>query len=99
MKTKYNRVILRRWRSGPRSVIAFLPDSPGASPGTYKAYELAFGRVFVDVDYVAMIAQTVAADVRDQDSIALLDGLKALGMNPRVAIRRSPQPARGDIAA
>ena len=84
------RVVLRRWKVGSRAVIALMPDKPGAQDRTCKAFELAYGRRLEDVDYAAVVAKTMAVDLRDQEAVDLLAELTSWGMNLKIMFRWAP---------
>lgn len=84
MRPKNDRVILRRWRAHPRTVIACLPDAP-ANPGAMLMYE----RVgqHGEGDYRGILPRTAPVSVTEPDAAAMLRELRAIGYRPVVRRR------------
>jgi hypothetical protein len=93
--TKYDRVILRRWRSAPHDLIAVFPDEPGtSSPHTCSSYMHVGQHASCDW-HLGIVPQTspVKAKTVQQlapDAVALIAELKQIGYHPRL-IERMPR--------
>lgn len=73
-----DKIIIRRWRRSPRTVIALFPDIP-ASPGLVQSYEHIGQHGGADLDYILQPNTTQPASRRAPDTKELLNELKTLG--------------------
>jgi hypothetical protein len=95
--SKYDRVILRRWRSAPHDLIAVFPDEPGTnSPHTCSSY-MHVGQHGSCDWHLAIVPQTEPVRSKTvyglpSDAAALLAELKQIGYHPRL-VQRMPRDA------
>lgn len=87
---KYDRVILRRWNTGPfRDVIAVFPDECGTNePYTCSSYQHVGQHASCDYDHVRRVSVPVKIKYnqvpQDADVRALLNELRSIGYKPRL---------------
>lgn len=81
---EFDRVIFRRWRKAPGTVIAILPDVP-ANPGRVMMYEH-IGQ-HGEGDYYGVLVQTKPARLSEPDTAALFRELTQRGYNLAVRVR------------
>jgi hypothetical protein len=81
------RVILRRWKAAPRSVIALMPDIDAGRAGLCQSY-MHVGQ-HGGADYALTLKATIAVDLRDQEVVDLLEELRCIGYVPRIILRYS----------
>lgn len=87
----YDRVIIRRWRAQPHSLIALFPDQV-ESDGLVGAYEPIGGHG--PASYPAVVARTTLVRPGDPDAGELLAELRQIGYNPFQMLRRVPRRTR-----
>lgn len=89
--TAYDRVIIRRWRTGPEepegrgSVIALFPDDP-QGVGLVQSYEHVGQHG--PANYNAVVSRTTLVRPGDPDALELLAELRSIGYNPLQMLRR-----------
>lgn len=85
-----DRMVLRRWKNQPQTVIAFLPDVP-ANPGRVMAYEHVGQHG--EADYSGLLGETAPATVAEYDAAGLVAELRMRGHEPRI-LKRMPRAQR-----
>lgn len=81
------RVVLRRWKVAPGGVIALMPDVGSGPHGECMSFQS--GGRLGEVEYVTVVFNTRAVDLRDQEVIDLLDEMRGHGYRPKIILRYS----------
>lgn len=81
------RMVIRRFRTAPRDLLAIMVDRVGTSEGTCKAYSNAYQHT--EVRYASIIPITIAPYLNDADVINMIDEIKDLGYMPKIIIKYS----------
>jgi hypothetical protein len=85
-----DKVVLRRWRTGSKSLIALFPEQPADDYGyEVNSYESVGAHGPADYDHV--ISQTTPVLWHMRSELAFLNELQMLGYDTEVHWRRTPQ--------
>jgi hypothetical protein len=90
------KVVLRRFRTNPRDVIALMYEITAGTRGLCTSFTKSGG--FGGVDYHLTVTQSVAVHMQDADVVAVIDALKDRGYRLAITVRKT-SPRRTPEAA